>query len=105
MKNLVLNFQLLATYTKIFLKYTYKIISKFGENLKYLQGLVFELQPYKKNRFGRKLVLRKNSRFSKTIGKCLLFTFIMHQGYSLFHRKLPPKFEIEALFLLVILYT
>ncbi|KAE9540085.1 hypothetical protein AGLY_005337 [Aphis glycines] len=29
----------------------------------------------------------------------------MHQGYSLFHRKPPPKFEIEALFRLVILYT
>ncbi|KAE9531313.1 hypothetical protein AGLY_010519 [Aphis glycines] len=29
----------------------------------------------------------------------------MHQGYSLFHRKPPPKFEIEALFRLVMLYT
>ncbi|KAE9521768.1 hypothetical protein AGLY_017819 [Aphis glycines] len=29
----------------------------------------------------------------------------MHQVYSLFHRKLPPKFEIEALFRLVMLYT
>ncbi|KAE9533684.1 hypothetical protein AGLY_009033 [Aphis glycines] len=29
----------------------------------------------------------------------------MHQGYSLFHRKSPPKFEIEALFQLVMLYT
>ncbi|KAE9522508.1 hypothetical protein AGLY_017101 [Aphis glycines] len=29
----------------------------------------------------------------------------MHQGYLLFHRKPPPKFEIEALFRLVMLYT
>ncbi|KAE9528537.1 hypothetical protein AGLY_012108 [Aphis glycines] len=29
----------------------------------------------------------------------------VHQGYSLFHRKPPPKFEIEALFRLVMLYT
>ena len=29
----------------------------------------------------------------------------MHQGYPLFHRKPPPKFEIEALFRLVMLYT
>jgi len=29
----------------------------------------------------------------------------MHQGYSLCHRKPPPKFEIEALFRLVMLYT
>ena len=28
----------------------------------------------------------------------------MHQGYSLCHRKPPPKFEIEALFRLVMLY-
>ena len=28
----------------------------------------------------------------------------MHQGYSLCHRKPPPKFEIEALFRQVILY-
>ncbi|KAE9545419.1 hypothetical protein AGLY_000962 [Aphis glycines] len=45
------------------------------------------------------------SIFLKTVGKCLLFTSIMHQGYSLFHRKPPPKFEIEALFRLVMLYT
>ncbi|KAE9534818.1 hypothetical protein AGLY_008110 [Aphis glycines] len=66
-----------------------------------------------KNRFGQNLVLRKNSRFSvnffflffsiflKTVGKCLLFTRIMHQGYSFCHQKPPPKFEIEALFLQV----
>ncbi|KAF0759521.1 Uncharacterized protein FWK35_00011138 [Aphis craccivora] len=29
----------------------------------------------------------------------------MYQGYSLCHRKPPPKFEIEALFGLVMLYT
>ncbi|KAE9521320.1 hypothetical protein AGLY_018278 [Aphis glycines] len=29
----------------------------------------------------------------------------MHHGYSLFHRKPRPKFEIEALFRLVMLYT
>ncbi|KAE9532784.1 hypothetical protein AGLY_009865 [Aphis glycines] len=29
----------------------------------------------------------------------------MHQGYSLFHQKPSPKFEIEALFRLVMLYT
>ncbi|KAE9524486.1 hypothetical protein AGLY_015119 [Aphis glycines] len=45
------------------------------------------------------------SIFLKTVGKCLLFTSIMHQGYSLFHRKPSPKFEIEALFRLVMLYT
>ncbi|KAE9532935.1 hypothetical protein AGLY_009363, partial [Aphis glycines] len=32
-------------------------------------------------------------------------TSIMHQGYLLFHRKPPPKFEIEALFRQVMLYT
>ncbi|KAF0749427.1 hypothetical protein FWK35_00020767 [Aphis craccivora] len=31
MKNLVLNFQLLATYTKIFMNYIYKIICKYYE--------------------------------------------------------------------------
>ncbi|KAF0764957.1 hypothetical protein FWK35_00008359, partial [Aphis craccivora] len=30
MKNLVLNFPLLATYTKIFMNYTYKIICKYS---------------------------------------------------------------------------
>ncbi|KAF0745523.1 hypothetical protein FWK35_00022036, partial [Aphis craccivora] len=30
MKNLVLNFQLLATYTNIFINYTYKIICKYN---------------------------------------------------------------------------
>ncbi|KAE9529562.1 hypothetical protein AGLY_011658 [Aphis glycines] len=30
--------------------------------------------------------------------KILLLTSIMHQGYSLCHRKPPPNFEIEALF-------
>ncbi|KAE9525550.1 hypothetical protein AGLY_014077 [Aphis glycines] len=29
----------------------------------------------------------------------------MHQGYSLLHQKPPPKFEIEAFFRLVMLYT
>ncbi|KAE9536992.1 hypothetical protein AGLY_006799 [Aphis glycines] len=29
----------------------------------------------------------------------------MYQGYSLFYRKPPPKFEIKALFRLVMLYT
>ncbi|KAE9521322.1 hypothetical protein AGLY_018280 [Aphis glycines] len=45
------------------------------------------------------------SNFLKTVGKCLLLTCIMHQGYSLFHRKPTPKFEIEALYRLVMLYT
>ncbi|KAE9528495.1 hypothetical protein AGLY_012066 [Aphis glycines] len=36
--------------------------------------------------------------------KCLLLTSIIHQGYSLFHRKPPLKFEIEALYRLVLLY-
>ena len=76
----------------------------------------FWITTIKKNRFGRKLVLRKNSHFSvifflffsiflKTVGKCLLLTSITHQGYSLLHWKPPPKFEIEALFRLNMLYT
>ncbi|KAE9544686.1 hypothetical protein AGLY_000228 [Aphis glycines] len=44
------------------------------------------------------------SIFFKTVEKCLLLTSIMNQGYSLLHRKPPPKFEIEALFRLV-MYT
>ncbi|KAF0771078.1 Uncharacterized protein FWK35_00011563 [Aphis craccivora] len=33
------------------------------------------------------------SIFWKTIGKYLLLTSIMHQGYSLCHRKPPPNFD------------
>ncbi|KAF0767690.1 Uncharacterized protein FWK35_00005207 [Aphis craccivora] len=46
-------------------------------------------------------------QFSKhlTVGKQLLLTCIMHQGYLLLHRKPPPKFEIGTLFRLVMLYT
>ncbi|KAE9537824.1 hypothetical protein AGLY_005796 [Aphis glycines] len=51
------------------------------------EKLLFELQPYNKNRFGRKLVLRKNFR------------------YSLCHRKPLLKFKIEALFRLIQPYT
>ncbi|KAE9545289.1 hypothetical protein AGLY_000832 [Aphis glycines] len=58
----------------------------------------------KKNQFSRKLVLRQNSRFPslfflffsiflKTVRKCLLLTSIMHQTYSLCHRKPPPKLK------------
>ncbi|KAE9539972.1 hypothetical protein AGLY_005224, partial [Aphis glycines] len=76
---------------------------------------VFELQPYKKinsveNWFCVKIPVFPSffflffSIFLKTVRKCLLFTFKLHQGYSLFHRKLPPKFEIEALFRLVMLF-
>ncbi|KAE9545535.1 hypothetical protein AGLY_001078 [Aphis glycines] len=54
---------------------------------------VFELQPYKKTDLGENWFC------------CLRLTSIMHQVYSLYHRKPPPKFEIEALFRLVILYT
>ncbi|KAE9530857.1 hypothetical protein AGLY_011319 [Aphis glycines] len=64
----------------------------------------------------KKIDLVENSRFSitfflffsiflKIVGKCLLLTSIMHQEYSLCHRKPPLKFEIEALFRLVMLYT
>ncbi|KAE9521445.1 hypothetical protein AGLY_018162 [Aphis glycines] len=42
--------------------------------------------------------------FFKTVGKCLLLTFIMHQEYSLCQRKPPPKFEIEELFRLESIY-
>ncbi|KAE9528889.1 hypothetical protein AGLY_012464 [Aphis glycines] len=89
--------------------------SKKSKNFENLTFLSYNHIP-KKNRFGRKLVLRKNSRFSvtfflffsiflKNVGKFLLLTSIMHQGYSLCHRKPPPKFEIKALFRLVMLYT
>ncbi|KAE9524623.1 hypothetical protein AGLY_014673, partial [Aphis glycines] len=95
-----IKFSTLSNLCKFFMNYTYNIICKysyFGE-------------------FFRKLVLRKNFRFSvifflffsiflKTVGKCLLSTSSMHQGNSLCHRKPPPKFEIEALFRLVMLYT
>ncbi|KAE9525429.1 hypothetical protein AGLY_014229 [Aphis glycines] len=77
---------------------------------------VFELQPYKKidlveNWFCVKIPVFPSlfflffSRFLKTVGKCLLLTCIMHQGYSLFHRKSPLMLEIEELFRLVMLYT
>ncbi|KAE9524092.1 hypothetical protein AGLY_015457 [Aphis glycines] len=49
-----------------------------------------------KNRFDHFFVFLD---FWKTVGKCFLLTLIMHQGYSLCHRKPPPKFEIEALFI------
>ncbi|KAE9521694.1 hypothetical protein AGLY_017914 [Aphis glycines] len=82
-----------------------------------IENFIFKLQPYKKidsveNWLCVKIPVFPSffflffSIFLKTVGKCLLFTFIMHQGYSLFHRKPPPNFEIEALFRLVImLYT
>ncbi|KAE9524071.1 hypothetical protein AGLY_015552 [Aphis glycines] len=87
-----------------------------SEKLKISVWLVFKLQPYKKidsvkNWFCVKIPVFPSffflffSIFLKAVGKCLLFTSIMHQGYSLFHRKPPPKFEIEALFRLVMLYT
>ncbi|KAE9536778.1 hypothetical protein AGLY_006840, partial [Aphis glycines] len=77
---------------------------------------VFELQLYKKidsveNWFCVKISVFPSffflffSIFLITVGKCLLFTSIMHQGYSLFHWKPPPKFEIEALFRLVMLWS
>ncbi|KAE9542715.1 hypothetical protein AGLY_002626 [Aphis glycines] len=43
--------------------------------------------------------------FYENCWKFLLFTYIMHQGYSISHRKPSPKFDIEALFRLVTLYT
>ncbi|KAE9532605.1 hypothetical protein AGLY_009686 [Aphis glycines] len=64
MRNIVLNFQLLATYAKMFIENCWTIV-----------------------------------------GKCLLLTSITHQRYSLFYRKPPPKFEIEALLRIVMLIT
>ncbi|KAE9525937.1 hypothetical protein AGLY_013986 [Aphis glycines] len=109
-RNLVLNFQVFLVIQNFFTDTSKK---KFAQKSKIS---VFLNYNHIKNRFSRKLVLRKNSRFTvifllffsiflKTVGKCLLFTSIMHKRYSLFHRKPPPKFEIEALFRLVILYT
>ncbi|KAE9541191.1 hypothetical protein AGLY_004436 [Aphis glycines] len=73
--------------------------------VKYRESVVFELQPYKKidsveNWFCIKIPVFP-SHILKTVGKCLILTCIMHQGYSFFHRKPSPKFEIEALFRLV----
>ncbi|KAE9537497.1 hypothetical protein AGLY_006520 [Aphis glycines] len=78
---------------------------------------VFELQPFKiidlvENEFCVEIPVFSSffffwffSIFLKTVGKCLLLTFIIHQGYSLCQWKSPLKFEIEALFRLVMLYT
>ncbi|KAE9545690.1 hypothetical protein AGLY_001233 [Aphis glycines] len=52
---------------------------------------IFELQPYKKIPVFRHFFLFFLF-FLKTVGKCLLLTTIMHQGYSLCHRKPPPPF-------------
>ncbi|KAE9525424.1 hypothetical protein AGLY_014224 [Aphis glycines] len=52
-------------------------------------------------KFLNKNHIKKSIRSKTGFAKCLLFTSIMHQSYSLFHRKPPPKFEIEALFRLV----
>ncbi|KAF0757071.1 Uncharacterized protein FWK35_00019897, partial [Aphis craccivora] len=65
----------------------------------------------KQNRFGRKLVLRKNSRFSvtfvgffltllKTIGNFLLLTPPKYQLHSLSYQKQGPLFNVGALLLL-----
>ncbi|KAE9526937.1 hypothetical protein AGLY_013585 [Aphis glycines] len=89
-------------------KFQWSINNSKNVNFKYLQCLVFELQLYKKidlfeNWFCVKIPVLPSlflffSIFLKTVGKCLLLTCIMHQGYSLFHRKPPLKLEIEALF-------
>ncbi|KAE9541109.1 hypothetical protein AGLY_004354 [Aphis glycines] len=97
--------------SKIFLPTLQKKIHIKIENFS-----VFELQPYKKIDSIENWLCVKIpvfplffflffSIFLKTVGKCLLFISIMHQEYSLFHWKPPPKFEIEALFRLVMLYT
>ncbi|KAE9533243.1 hypothetical protein AGLY_009284 [Aphis glycines] len=127
MKNLVLYFQFLVINTKNFMIFQLQIylqIFAFSTDFTLQKKIlitienfsVFVLQPYKKidsveNWFCVKIAVFPSfffllfSIFLKTVGKCLLFTSIMHQGYSLFHRKPPPKFEIEALFRLVMLYT
>ncbi|KAE9534049.1 hypothetical protein AGLY_008785 [Aphis glycines] len=88
-------------------KYLEKLkISIFKKSQKYKHFVkisIFELQPYKKT-ICRKLVLRKNSRFSvifffvfldffENCWKMLTFTSIMHQEYSLLHRKPPHRFR------------
>ncbi|KAE9544141.1 hypothetical protein AGLY_001830 [Aphis glycines] len=97
--------------SKIFLPTLQKKIRIKIENFS-----VFELQPYKKidsveNWFCVKIPVFPSffflffSIFLKTVGKRKLFTSIMHQGYSLLHRKPPPLFEIGALFRLVMMCT
>ncbi|KAE9531210.1 hypothetical protein AGLY_010416 [Aphis glycines] len=77
--------------------------------------IVFELQSYKKidlikNWFCVKIPVFPSlffwffAIFLKIVKKCLLLICIMHQGYSLCHRKPPPKLEIETLFRQVMLY-
>ncbi|KAF0763367.1 Uncharacterized protein FWK35_00010621, partial [Aphis craccivora] len=68
------------------------------------------------NRFGRKLVLRKHSRFSlnfflvfpgafENYWEIQKMTSSMHQLDSLMNRKPLPKFEIGALLPYVLVYT
>ncbi|KAF0755250.1 Uncharacterized protein FWK35_00015292 [Aphis craccivora] len=72
---------------------------------------IFDLQLHKKNRFSRKLVLRKNSRFSVTFlgffpdafenyWKFFTFDTPKYQLDSLSYQKQGPLFKIEALLLL-----
>ncbi|KAF0762879.1 Uncharacterized protein FWK35_00011695, partial [Aphis craccivora] len=81
----------------------------FGENFKYLQLLVFKLQPYKKidlveNWFCVKISVLPAFFFLflsivlKTVQKFLLLTSIIHQGYSLYHRKPPQSLKLKHYF-------
>ncbi|KAE9529707.1 hypothetical protein AGLY_011803, partial [Aphis glycines] len=75
-----------------------------GEFRNYLQCFTFDLQFYKKINFVENWFCVKmsiflhffvvSSIFMKTTGNVLLFFSIMHQGYSLCHRKPPLKIEI-----------
>ncbi|KAE9528781.1 hypothetical protein AGLY_012356 [Aphis glycines] len=118
MKNLVLNFQLLTTDAKCAyinrnryaISYKHKTFNDFSTSKLLANIRVVDRFPTKGKTHKESFIIifsnnTNNNNIGPTVGKCLLLTFIMYQGYSLFHRKPPTKFEIEALFRLVMLYT
>ncbi|KAE9525447.1 hypothetical protein AGLY_014247 [Aphis glycines] len=90
-------------FSSILTKYKYEIFYEFSTKKLLVSFRDFDIYLLRKNSCFPSLFLFF-SIILKTIGKYLLLTSIMHQEYSLCHRKSPLKFEIEALFRQVMLY-